>query len=94
MNGVFLWCRTCAVEKQKRSPKKTTTPLPCTNGLKVMMSSDHLFIRFCFCTALWAQVSFRYCYVKSLFRKILCTDAVQRDVRLARLKTQETAFLC
>ena len=70
-----------------------TSSLPCTNDLKIIMNSDHLFIRFCFCTALLAQVSFRYCYVKSLFRKILCTDAVQIDVRLASLKTQETAFV-
>ena len=90
---VFYCAKRVLWRQIKRDINKSSS-LTCTNGLKVMMSSDHLFIRFCFCTALWAQVSFRYCYVKSLFRKILCTDAVQRDVRLARLKTQETAFLC
>ena len=78
-------------ERQKGTEK--TSPLPCTNDLKIIMIPDHLFIRFCCCTALWAQVSFRYCYVKSLSRKIVYTDAVQRDVRLASLRTQGTAFV-
>ena len=38
-------------------------------------------------------MSFRYCCIKSLSRKIVYTGAAQRDVRLASLRTQETAFV-
>ena len=75
----------CGEKRDKKS-----SPLPCTNDLKLIIDSDHLFIRLCFCIALWAQVSFRYCCIKSLSREIVYTGAAQRDVRLASLRKQGT----
>ena len=90
MNGVAFY----GVERVLwRKQDKTSSSLPCTNDLKLIMDSDDLFIRFCFCIALWAQVVFRYCCIKSLSRNRVYTGAAQRDVRLASLRTQGSAFV-
>ena len=60
---------------------------------KIIMDSDNLFIRFCFYTALWAQIVFRYCCSRSFSRNIVYTGAAQRDVHLASLRTRDSAFV-
>ena len=60
---------------------------------KIIMDSDDLFIRLCFYIALWAQLFSRYCWLRSFSRNIVYTGAAQRDVHLASLRTQESAFV-
>ena len=50
MNGVAFY----GVERvlwRKRMSNKSSS-LPCTNDLKIIMDSDHLFIHLCVCIAL------------------------------------------
>ena len=60
---------------------------------KIIMDSDNLFIRFCFYTALWAQIFSRYRCIRSFSSNLVYTGALQRDVHLASLRVQDSVFV-
>ena len=60
---------------------------------KIIMDSDNLFIRFCFYTALWAQIFSRYRCIRSFSSNLVYTGVLQRDVHLASLRVQDSVFV-
>ena len=80
-----MFCR----EKEKTK----SSSLPFMDDHKIIMDSDNLFIRFCFYTALWAQIFSRYRCIRSFSSNLVYTGVLQRDVHLASLRVQDSVLV-
>ena len=92
MNAVVFYCAKRVLWREIKRDRKSSS-LPCTNDLKIIMIPDHLFIRFCFYTALWAQIFSRYRCIRSFSSNLVYTGALERDVHLASLRVQDSVFV-